>query len=277
MAIFSKSTANPRGEMSFIGHLEALRWHLVRAAAVMIGFCCVFLFFGDFLFEKIIFAPLSQSFPTYGWLCKLGTWLHQEDNICLTVSGKKLQTLGASEQFTTYMWICLLAGFIVGFPYLLWELWKFIRPALKDKETKPVRGFVFVGTMLFSMGILFGFFILFPLSYNFLINFQISPSFTETNNTLDDYISLISTMTFVTGIVFEMPILVYFLSRLGIMSPEFMKKFRRHAVVVLLIIAAIITPSPDITSQMLVFVPLYFLYEISIFVSKYVVNKYNKT
>lgn len=274
MALFSKSNSNPQGEMSFIGHLEALRWHLVRAAAVMIGFCAVFLFCGDWLFEKIIFAPLSQNFPTYGWLCKLGTLLHQEENICLTVSGKKLQTLGASEQFTTYMWICLLAGFIVGFPYLLWELWKFVRPALKEKETKPVRGFVFVGTFLFSLGILFGFFILFPLSYNFLINFQISSAFTETNNTLDDYISLISTMTFVTGIVFEMPILVYFLSRLGIMSPEFMKKFRRHAVVVLLIVAAVITPSPDITSQMLVFVPLYLLYEISIFVSKYVVNKY---
>jgi sec-independent protein translocase protein TatC len=265
---------NPEGEMSFMQHLEALRWHLVRAAAVILGICCVFFFFSDYLFDSIIFAPRSQSFPTYNWFCKLGQQLGVND-LCIKVPEKKLQTLGASEQFTTYLWICLLAGIIIGFPYLLWELWKFIRPALKATEAKPVKGFVFVGTGLFLVGVLFGYFILFPLSYNFLITFSVSSGqHVDTNNTLDDYISLISTMSLVTGIVFELPIVVYFLSRLGIFTPKFMRKFRRHAVVIILIISAVITPSPDVMSQLIVFTPLYLLYEISIFVSAHVVKKY---
>jgi sec-independent protein translocase protein TatC len=277
MGLFSNNNINQnaQGEMSFMQHLDALRWHLVRSAAVIIGLCIVFLFFSDFLFDKVIFYPRSQEFPTYGWLCTLGKYFHIEDSICITVATKKLQTLGASEQFTTYIWICLLAGIIVGFPYLLWEIWKFVRPALKNQEAKPVRGFVFVGTFLFLLGILFGYFILFPLSYNFLISFSVSAgAHVETNNTLDDYISLISTMSLVTGLVFELPIVVYFLTRLGIFTPKFMRKYRKHAVVVILIVAAIITPSPDVMSQMIVFTPLYLLYEISIFVSAHVVKKY---
>ena len=256
-------------------HLEALRWHLFRSAAVIFIFCIVFLFFSNFLFDQIIFAPRHQSFPTYSVLCKLGKSFHLEESICIQVPTKKLQTLGAGEQFSTYLWTCLVSGLIVGFPYFLWELWKFIRPALKSAEAKPARGFVLSGSVLFILGILFGYYLLFPLSYNFLITFQISEgAFVETNNTLDDYISLISTMTLVTGIVFELPILVYFLTRIGIFTPGFMRKYRRHAIVVILIIAAIITPSPDVMSQLIVFTPLYLLYEISIFVSARVVKKY---
>ncbi len=266
---------NPEGEMSFMHHLEALRWHLVRAAAVILFICIIFFFFSDFLFDKVIFAPRSEAFPTYKWFCALSEQLHIPD-LCIKVTeGKKLQTLGASEQFTTYIWICMLAGIIVGFPYFLWELWKFIRPALRETETKPVQGFVIVGTILFLIGILFGYFILFPLSYNFLISFSVSGGqHVETNNTLDDYISLISTMSLVTGLVFELPIVVYFLTRLGIFTPKFMRKYRRHAVVIILILSAVITPSPDWISQLIVFTPLYLLYEISIFVSAYVVKKY---
>jgi sec-independent protein translocase protein TatC len=269
---------NPEGEMTFMHHLEALRWHLVRAAAVILGICIVFFFFSDFLFDKVIFAPRSEFFPTYKWFCSLGDKLGIPD-LCIKISQqKKLQTLGASEQFTTYIWICMLAGIIVGFPYLLWELWKFIRPALRETETKPVRGFVLVGTGLFLIGILFGYFILFPLSYNFLISFSVSSGqHVDTNNTLDDYISLISTMSLVTGLVFELPIVVYFLTRLGIFTPKFMRKYRRHAVVIILIISAVITPSPDWISQLIVFTPLYLLYEISIFVSAHVVRKYHLT
>ncbi|MBC7865327.1 MAG: twin-arginine translocase subunit TatC [Bacteroidia bacterium] len=262
--------------MSFMGHLEALRWHLVRAAAVIMAICIVAFFYSDRLFKDVVLAPTSQSFPTYDMLCKVGKVFHAEESTCITVdSTKKLQTLGASEQFSTYVWICMLAGIILGFPYLLYELWKFVRPALKSSEAKPVRGFVLVGSVLFLTGTLFGYFILFPLSYNFLIKFQISPEHIETNNTLDDYISLLSTMALVTGLVFELPILVYFLSRIGILTPKFMRKYRKHAVVILLILAAVITPSPDWLSQMIVFIPLFLLYEISIFVSANVVKKYN--
>jgi sec-independent protein translocase protein TatC len=266
---------NPQGEMSFMQHLEALRWHLVRAAVVIVGFGIVFLFFSDFLFQKVIFGPRYQNFPTYGVMCRIGEALHVSETVCIKVDEtKKLQALTLTEQFSSFIWICLLSGIICGFPYLLWELWKFIRPALKLNEAKPVRGFVFVGTFLFVLGILFGYYILFPLSYNFLLNFQISETDTVTNPTIDDYISFISTMCLVTGLVFELPIIVYFLSRLGIFTPQFMRKYRRHAVVVILIVAAFITPSPDIMSQMVVFVPLYLLYEISIFVSAKVVKKY---
>ena len=278
MGFFSSRNINenPQGEMTFIQHLEALRWHLFRSAAVIAIFAVIFLFFSDLLFDKVIFAPRSQAFPTYNVMCQLGKKFHLEDVICINVSQKKLQTLGASEQFTTYIWICLLAGLIVGFPYLLYEVWKFVRPALKDTEAKPVRGFVFIGTFLFVLGILFGFFVLFPLSYNFLISFSISPGqHVETNNTLDDYISLISTMCLVTGLVFELPIIVYFLTRLGIFTPQFMRKYRKHAVVVILIVAAFITPSPDVMSQLIVFTPLYLLYEISIFVSARTMKKMN--
>lgn len=264
--------------MSFIQHLDALRWHLVRSAGVIVACCIVFMIFSDFLFDKVIFAPRSQSFPTYSLLCQLGKTFHLEESICIEVPQKKLQTLGAGEQFSTYLWTCLVAGLITGFPYLLWEIWKFIRPALKSKEAKPVKGFVLSGSFLFLAGILFGYYLLFPLSYNFLITFRISEgAFVETNNTLDDYISLLSTMTLVTGIVFELPIVVYFLTRLGIFTPGFMRKYRRHAIVVILIVSAIITPSPDVMSQLIVFTPLYFLYEISIFVSAYVVRQKMKS
>ena len=279
MGFFSNRNINenPQAEMTFIQHLDALRWHLFRSALVIGVFCVVFLFFSDFLFDKIIFAPRGQTIVTYDLMCGLGKSLNLEDVICIQVPQKKLQTLGASEQFTTYLWICVLAAIIVGFPYFLYEIWKFVRPALKDTEAKPVKGFVFVGSFLFGLGILFGYYVLFPLSYNFLVSFNISSGqFVETNNTLEDYISLISTMCLVTGLVFELPIVAYFLTRLGIFTPQFMRKYRKHAVVVILIVAAFITPSPDVMSQLIVFAPLYILYEISILVSAKTVKNMEK-
>ena len=193
----------------------------------------------------------------------------------MTVKTPHLQTLSASEQFFTHMWIALLGGIILAFPYVLYEIWKFIKPALKEKESTPAKWFVIVASSLFLIGILFGYFLLFPMSYNFLINYQLSDSgIVQTNNTLDDYISLISTMTLVSGVVFELPILVYFLTRLNLLTPDFMRKYRKYAVVIILVAAAIITPSPDVTSQMVVAVPMYLLYEISIFVSAYVIKKH---
>jgi len=188
-----------------------------------------------------------------------------------------LQTLSASEQFFNHMWIAIISGLIIGFPVLLWELWKFVRPALKNQEVGPVKVFALIASLLFLIGICFGYFLLFPMSYNFLINYQVSSSgIVQTQNTFDDYVSLISTMTLVSGIIFEMPILVYFLTRLSILSPTFMRKYRKHAVIIILIAAAVITPSPDVTSQMIVAVPMYILYELSVFVSAGVVKRETK-
>lgn len=276
MALFeSDKQENPGAEMSFLQHLEELRWHLVRSAAVVVIMAIAIFVFSDFVFGTVIFGPRHQDFISYRVLCKLGHSLGAGDVMCMKVDERPLQTLQASEQFFTHMWIAFLGGLILGFPFILWELWKFIKPALKETETSPVRYFVVVGSVLFLTGIAFGYFLLFPMSYNFLIGYQItSGNDIQTNNTLDDYISLISTMTLVSGIIFEMPILVYFLTRLTLLTPQFMRKYRKHAVVVILIAAAVITPSPDVTSQMMVGVPMYLLYEISVFVSAHVVKKY---
>lgn len=276
MALFeNNNSSNPGAEMSFMAHLEALRWHLVRSAVVIVilGVTCFVM--NDFLFDVVIFGPLQQDFISYRALCEMGHKIGAGDVMCMTVKTPHLQTLSASEQFFTHMWIALLGGLILSAPYVLWELWKFIRPALKTNEASPVRYFVIVASILFFIGILFGYYLLFPMSYNFLINYKLSSSdIVQTNNTLDDYISLISTMTLVSGLVFELPILVYFLTRMTLLTPGFMRKYRKYAVVVILIVAAVITPSPDVTSQMVVAIPMYLLYEISIFVSVYVVKKH---
>ncbi len=262
--------------MSFLQHLEELRWHLVRSAIVIVVFGIAAFCFNDFIFDTVIFGPLQQDFISYRALCSLGFRIGAGDVMCMTVKPPLLQTLGASEQFFNHMWIALLCGLILGFPFVLWEFWKFVRPALNNQEVGPVKVFVFVASILFMIGICFGYFLLFPMSYNFLINYQVSSSgIVQTQNTFDDYISLISTMTLVAGIIFEMPVLVYFLTRMTLLTPAFMRNYRKHAVVVILVLAAVITPSPDVTSQMVVAIPMYLLYEVSVFVSAWAIKKHN--
>lgn len=278
MALFGSSKAPGGAEMSFLQHLEELRWHLVRSAAVIAFFAIAAFVFNDFVFDTVIFGPLQQDFLSYRAFCSLGHELNLGDAMCITVKTPRLQTLNASEQFFNHMWIAFLSGIILGFPFVLWELWKFIRPALKDKEVGPVKVFVVIASFLFLTGICFGYFLLFPMSYNFLVSYQVSSSgIVQTNNTFDDYISLISTMTLVSGLIFEMPVLVYFLTRMTLLSPQFMRKYRKHALVVILIAAAVITPSPDVTSQLIVGVPMYLLYEISVFVSAWTLKRHSPT
>ncbi len=276
MAFFaSDKHTSPAGEMSFLQHLEEFRWHLVRSVVVVMVFAIVAFCLNDFVFDTVIFGPLRQDFISYRALCSLGYKLGAGDVMCMTLREPHLQTLSASEQFFNHMWISFLCGLIIGFPFVLWELWKFIRPALKNKEVGPVKIFVIIAFILFLIGIFFGYFLLFPMSYNFLVNYQVSSSgIVQTQNTFDDYISLISTMTLVSGIIFEMPILVHFLTRMTLLTPQFMRKYRKHAVIIILIAAAVITPSPDVTSQMVVAIPMYLLYEISVFVSVWTIKKH---
>lgn len=276
MAFFASNKNTVQGaEMSFLQHLEELRWHLVRSAIVVVVFAIAAFCFNDFVFDTVIFGPLRKDFISYKTLCSLGYKIGVGDVMCIQVKEQHLQTLSASEQFFNHMWISFLAGVILGFPFVLWELWKFVRPALKNQEVGPVKVFVVIATLLFLIGIFFGYFLLFPMSYNFLVNYQVSSSgIVQTQNTFDDYISLISTMTLVSGIIFEMPILVYFLTRMTLLTPQFMRKYRKHAMIVILIVAAVVTPSPDVTSQMVVALPMYFLYELSVFVSAWVIKKH---
>ncbi len=277
MALFgllNTKKTNAAGEMSFWGHIDALRGHLFRSSLVVIIIAIIVFFYPEILFDKIIFGPLRSDFLTYRAFCKLGHWLQSNnlfkdgDQLCFGHYTFKLQSLGLSDQFTSQMWIAIIAGLIIGLPYVLWEVWRFIKPALKDKEKKASTSFIFSATALFLTGVLFAYYIIVPLMVNFLGNYKVS-EMVENNFTMDSYIDTITTLTVATGIVFELPIIVFFLTKFGIMTPQFMRKYRKHAIVVILIVAGVITPSPDVTSQLLVAFPLYFLYEASIFVSMF--------
>jgi sec-independent protein translocase protein TatC len=202
----------------------------------------------------------------------LSDYFNLGPDLCVTKIDFALISTDLSSQFTTHMWSAFVGGLVIGFPYLVYELWKFIKPALKDQEKKYARGIVFYTSFLFISGVLFGYYIITPMSVNFLGTYQVSADVRNTI-TLDSFIGTVTTLTLITGLVFEMPIAIYFLTRIGIMSPSFMRKYRRHAVVLILIVAAIITPTSDATTLMLVAIPLWILYEISIFVSAYVTKK----
>lgn len=259
-------------EMSFLEHLEALRWHLVRSIVVIMAVAIVLFFFHEFIFGAIIFGPKNPDFITYRVFCKLSHLLNLGDSLCIKEISFSLINTDLSGQFTMHIWISFTGGAILAFPYVLWELWRFIRPALHEKERKSANSFVFFASFLFLSGVLFSYYVIVPLSVNFLGTYQVSAEVVNMIS-MDSYISSVSTLTLATGIIFELPIIVYFLTRFGILSPEFMKRYRKHAVVIILVVAAVITPSSDVTTQLVVAVPLYFLYEISIFVSKYVMKQ----
>ncbi|MCC7232378.1 MAG: twin-arginine translocase subunit TatC [Bacteroidia bacterium] len=271
MALF-KSSKNPTAEMSFLSHLEALRWHLVRSVAVVMILATVLFFFKEFLFDDVLLAPKSPQFLTYRVLCDLSARLHMGENLCIKTIPFTLISTEISAQFTTHMWVAFIAGLVVGFPYVAWEIWRFIKPALNDTEKKYARGMVFYISFLFLTGVLFGYYIITPMTVNFLGSYQVSAEVTNTI-TLDSFISTVTTMTLITGIIFELPVVVYFLTKIGIITPVFMRTYRRHAVVIILILAAVITPTSDATTLMLVSIPLYILYEISIFVSNHVMKE----
>lgn len=258
-----------RKEMSFLQHLEALRWHLVRSVVVIILIAVVAFIYPEILFDRVILGPSDEGFVTYRAICTFSHWAGRGDEFCIKEFTFTLKNITMSGQFFTHMWISFLTGLILGFPYLLWEVWRFVRPALKEREIRYVRGFVFYASGLFFTGVCFSYFIIAPLTILFLGNYQVSP-LVGNEITMDSYISTITNLTLATGLVFELPIIVYFLTSIGLMGPSFMRRYRRHALVVILIIAAFITPSPDISSQVMVAIPLYGLYELSIFVSKYV-------
>lgn len=251
-------------------HLEALRWHLFRSVIAIMTFAVIAFLNKEFIFDTIIFGPKHPNFPTYRALC----WLSEKLSIDMCIKDFKFIIISVemSGQFTMHMWVAFISGLIIGFPYLLWEIWRFIKPALTTKEKQYSSGIVFFTSILFIIGILFGYYVIAPLSINFLGSYQVSEQ-VKNQISLDSYISTITFLTFASGIVFELPIVIYFLSKIGIVTPQFMRTYRKHAIVIILIVAAIITPSPDVTSQILVAIPLYLLYEISIFVSVMVVKQ----
>ena len=263
-------------EMSFFDHIDVLRKHLLRALLVVVLITIAAFWFYDFIFNTVIMGPKSPDFWTYRMMCKLvNIFPSLGSDFCITeIKGKIINTEMAG-QFTLQINSCIMTGVVFGIPYILFELWLFIKPALHDKEKKSARGFVFFSSSLFLIGVLFGYFIICPLSINFLTNFSVSPMI-ENTFTIDSYLSSVATLTIGTGIIFELPVLIYILSMFGIMTPAFMRASRRYAIVIILIIAAIVTPTPDMMTMLVVAFPLFILYELSIFISANIERKKNK-
>lgn len=252
-------------EMSFIGHLEELRWHVIRAVGSILVFAIVAYIYIKEIYRYVILAPSKPDFWTYKMMCKLSVIVGYDD-LCIKALDFKIQSIGVGDQFTMGLTSSIIVGLIFAFPYAFWEIWRFIKPGLKASERRSARGAVFYVTILFFSGVFFGYFIVTPLAINFLANYKLDESIANEFN-ISSYISTVATLTLACGIAFQLPIVVFVLSRVGVLTPGFMREYRKHAMIVILIVAAIITPSPDIYSQILVAIPLLLLYEVSIFVS----------
>ena len=265
-----KMAEEQKKAMSFLDHLEALRWHLMRSVVVVVALAIVLFCYNDFVFGTVIFGPKHDDFLTYRAI----RWLFARLGIHTDFHAIKFELINIdlSGQFSMHIWVSFMGALVVGIPYILWELWRFIKPALHKKELRYARWFVFYASLLFLTGVFFCYYIVVPLTVSFLGGYQVTAEVTNTI-TMDSFISTVTTLTLITGIIFELPILAYFLTRFGILSSAFMKKYRRHAVVVILIVAAVMSPSSDIPTLLVVSLPLYLLFEVSIFVAKFVERK----
>jgi sec-independent protein translocase protein TatC len=267
----SKKTVKENREMTFWEHLDELRSVLIRGIIAIVVVAIVAFSFKHILFDYIILAPKNSDFITYRVLCRFGKLVGM-NSFCLGTSSLHLINISLAGQFIAHMITSLIAGLIVTSPYIVWEFWRFILPGLTPSERRNTRGAVLVISSLFLTGVLFSYFLAVPLMVNFLGNYQVSESVTN-QITLSSYTSAVTTMSFLMGLIFEFPVIVLFLTKIGILTPAFMSKYRKHTIIVILIIAGLITPSPDIFSQLVVAIPLYALYEISVQLSKRIFRK----
>lgn len=259
-----RAGGNPNGEMVFMDHIEVLRWHIVRAFIAIIIASIVVFFNIEWVFQYVILGPANKDFIAYKWFCSLGKLMHV-DALCMEPITVQFQNTELSGQFMMSFSSSFMIGFIAAFPYVFWEFWKFARPALTEKELKHTRGIVFWASSLFLLGVLFSYFIIAPFTINFFATYKLSPQF-ENIITISNYYDTMSDLVFGMGIVFELPILVYILAKIGILTPKLMRDNRRYAIVIIMVLAAIITP-PDWFSIFLVAIPLVLLYEVSINIS----------
>jgi len=266
----AKEREKEQVEMGFLDHLEVLRWHLIRSFMAIIIFAIVAFVFQDYIFDNIILAPKSPNFFTNSVLCRFGSYINAP-SLCINSLPFQIINIKMAGQFSTSIMVSVVVGFVVAFPFVFWEIWRFIKPALYSDEKKHARGAVFVSSALFMMGVLFGYYIIIPLTIHFFGSYNVSTQVVNQIN-LDSYISTFTSVILAAGIIFELPIIIYFLSKAGLITPEFLKKYRKHSLVIILLLAAIITP-PDVFSQILVSLPLIILYEVGIVISRRVVAK----
>ena len=251
-------------EMSFWQHLDELRKRLMRSLlAVLVGVIGVFAL-GESFFLTVIYAPISKEFVTYGFMCDLAKKTGAS-GLCIEPPKLTLFTTEIGEVFFKQMQVAVIVGLLVALPFIFWQIWLFIKPGLMAEEVKAARGFVTICSGLFAVGVLFGYFIITPFAVSFLANYTMAGI--GGTASLDSYIGYLTMFTLPIGLVFELPVIIYFLSLMGLVTPTFLKSYRRQIFVILLIVAGVITPSPDMVSQLLVFVPLYSLFEVGIVVS----------
>lgn len=263
-----KAKESQKHKMSFIEHLEVLRWHIIRSAIAIVAASVLVFVFIDWVFDNIVYAPARPDFITYSGLCNLGHKLHLGDALCMPPVNIPLLGNTVSGPFMSAITISFSCGLILAFPYVFWEVWRYIKPALSPKELKNTRGSIFWVSVCFFCGAAFGYYLLAPFTFNFLGNYKLGTTGEYTYlPTLDDFINTLTSIILGCGIGFELPVIAYVLSKAGIVTPKLLKKYRKFAYVIILVLAAVITPSPDWTSQMIVTVPLVILYEISIFLS----------
>lgn len=258
--------------MTFIDHIEELRWHIVRSL-IAVGLCAVFAFLNiDWIFHNIILGPARPEFISYRALCRLGEWIHVPA-LCLQELQIEFQNTQLAGQFMMSFSVSFALGFIFAFPYVFWEFWRFVRPALKPEELIYARGIVFWSSLLFFLGVAFAYFLIAPFTINFFAGYQLSPVF-KNIITISNYYSTLSELVIGLGIVFELPILIYFLSRIGLLTPGLLRSKRNYAILIIFILAAVITP-PDWFSIWLVAIPLMILYELGIVISERAVKQRN--
>lgn len=256
--------------MSFLDHLEELRWHLIRSIASILVFAIAAFLSKSFVWDTVLLGPSRPDFWTYRALCRLGDAIGSE-GLCIDTLPFIIQSRQMTGQFTMHILSSLVIGLLCAFPYTFWEMWRFIRPGLYDKEQSVSRGATFFVTFLFLSGVMFGYFVLTPLAINFLANYQVASSIVNEFDIIS-YVTTVTTLVLVCGLMFQLPIVVFFLSKAGLVTPELMRAYRRHAIIIILLLAAILTP-PDVISQLLIAFPLVFLYQISIFISRMVVRQ----
>jgi sec-independent protein translocase protein TatC len=268
MALFNRNRGEEKAEMTFIDHLEELRQHIIRSVIAILVMAAIIFIYRDWVFDNVITGPINPDFISYRLLCDFSHWAHMGDALCMPPVTINMQTTTFGGQFLSSISLALIGGILIAFPYIFWEFWRFIKPALKDKELKNTRFIIFWVSFFFFTGAAFGYFLLGPFTFNFLGSFTLgTKGVLETRPTLTDYLDNLTNLILGCGIAFELPVLAFILTKIGLITPTYLRSIRKYAVVVILLAAAVITPSPDWMSQLIVFLPLFALYELSILVA----------
>jgi sec-independent protein translocase protein TatC len=268
-------TEEERAEMSFVDHLEILRGHLLRSVLAILAGAIIIVIFKDFFVKDVLLGPTHPDFPTYGFFCRIGRALHLEKALCMKGLTIQMQSTGVATQFSTFISVMMIGGIVIAFPYIFWEFWRFIKPALTKKELQNTRGLIFWVSVLFFTGVFFGFFIIAPYTLNFFGNFQLDENI-ENRWTISSYFDTMIPLILGTGLAFQLPLLMILLAKIGIVSATYLRNVRKYSIVIILIVAAIITPGPDVISQLTVAIPLLVLYEISILLTRRIEKRQEK-